>query len=87
MRSVAVLYREAGTFCDGNILARETAHTMGMPDVYDDENHELNCIMEKYNPVTAEWLYSLIEMGEAPFCDSCTEQMNRFTSGVYYRGN
>ena len=94
-----MLYIEAGTFCDGNILAHETAHTMGMLDVYDNKGHDIQgsfiCIMERYYPFMgannkyrAEIFYEDIMNGNTePFCDSCTEQMTQFTNGLYYKGN
>ena len=88
-----MLWRQAIT------LAHETAHTMGMPDVYDDVGHDYQngfaCVMERYDPFIAandkyraEIFYEDIMNGNTePFCDSCTEQMTQFTNGLYYKGN
>ncbi|MGM9646754.1 MAG: Ig-like domain-containing protein [Eubacteriales bacterium] len=61
------------------ILAHETAHTFGMPEVYSsahDQTNGYNCIMEYLDPENAETFYESVLGGySSAFCDSCQSTM------------
>ena len=65
--------------CMSICLIHEIAHIMGMEDVYNNEGHDVNgsaCVMEKYDPYTADDYYeSILEEMADPFCDTCDQIM------------
>ena len=84
--------RRARIACMALNLAHETAHTLGMRDVYDDEGHDSEntyvCIMERFDQNTAYAYYQDILNGTAePFCQSCMEEMREHTSHITIMGN
>lgn len=72
-------------------IVHETAHTMGMPDVYNNIGHDVSgtkCLMEKFDETTAYAFYQDVLNGiEDPFCPSCMQTMETYTSNVYLPGN
>ena len=72
-------------------LAHEIAHTLGMDDVYDNEEHKIKsemCIMDYFDKETADDFYDAIKSGDAePFCSSCMEKMFEYTSNINITGN
>lgn len=77
--------------CMSMNLVHETAHTMGMSDVYDNTGHDVSgtkCLMERFDETTAYAFYLDVLNGiEAPFCSSCMQSMRSYTNNVYYSGN
>lgn len=73
-------------------LVHETAHTLLMDDVYDNEGHDLDyateCVMERFDSSTAYAFYQDIINGvEDPFCSSCEQKMRELTSNISIQGN
>jgi len=72
-------------------LSHEIAHCLGMDDVYDNPGHDkegTRCVMEKYNAGSAIGFYSAVEEGRKfPFCDSCMDEMQEYTSNIVISGN
>lgn len=78
--------------CVSMFLAHETAHILGMDDVYDNVGHDVDkatiCIMEKFEAKHVYDFYSGVLNGTtAPFCDSCMAKMRTFISQAIISGN
>ncbi len=77
--------------CMAMNIVHETAHTMGMLDVYDNTGHDVNgteCLMERFDETTAYAFYQDVLNGvEDPFCASCMQSMKSHTNNVYFSGN
>ena len=74
------------------ILAHEIAHTLGLPDVYNNPGHDVEndyvCVMEKYYSAEANEFYTEILDGSAlPFCPSCTSSLSTLLPTKLYHGN
>ena len=74
-------------------LVHETAHTFNMDEPYeDDDEHDVSnatqCVMERFEQNSAYDFYQDILNGvRKPFCDSCNEAMNGYTSNIIILGN
>ena len=73
-------------------IVHETAHTLNMDDVYNNENHNAPnatvCVMEKFDNQTAYDFYIDVLNGEAdPFCDSCRIQLQAYIDNISIPGN
>lgn len=77
--------------CMGIVLAHETAHSLGISDVYDNVGHDQNgtvCVMERYDRNTAtEFYQNVYDRGTSPFCQSCMQTMMQLTTNVVIDGN
>ena len=66
-------------------LVHETAHTIGMPDVYNNTGHDQNascvCVMEHFDTTELSITYcqDILNGSAQPFCLSCLAQMKTFT--------
>ena len=73
--------------CMSLVLAHELAHTFGMNDVYNNEEHKAdnnNCIMDGGDTSEmAEYCYNLIygEENVYAFCDSCFSTLRKHFEG------
>ena len=78
--------------CMAMCLVHETAHTLKMNDVYDNEGHDIVsetvCVMERFDKRTAYKFYQDVLNGVAdPFCDSCEQTMSGLTTSTSIYGN
>ena len=77
--------------CMARVLAHETAHVLGMDEVYYDTEHlsnNPNCIMGPFYVDTAYTKYqSILNDNVAPFCDSCSELLKEFAENIQILGN
>jgi hypothetical protein len=78
--------------CMAVCLVHETAHTLKMNDVYDNEGHDITgetiCVMERFDKRTAYEFYQDVLNGVAdPFCDSCEQTMIGLTTSTSIKGN
>lgn len=70
----------------------ETAHTLGMDEVYYDPGHDVSgathCVMEMFDGETGPGFYqNVLTNGKEPFCSSCNQAMTRHTSNISISGN
>ncbi len=72
-------------------VVHETAHTLGMPDVYNNAGHDVGgteCLMERFDESTAYAFYQDVLHGaEDPFCSSCMQSMRTYTNNISIPGN
>ncbi len=74
------------------VLAHEIAHTFGMEEVYDDDQHDtldsFTCVMEVFEGNYAGIFYrSIVENGADPFCDNCKEKLRTLVWQKIHLGN
>ena len=73
-------------------MVHETAHTLKMNDVYDKPGHDVNgatvCVMERFDLRTAyEFYIDVLNNRVEPFCASCRNQLEAYTSNISILGN
>ena len=78
--------------CMAITLMHETAHVFGMGEVYTNSGHDIAndtiCIMEQFDIQTAAtFYYAVLDEQIPPFCDSCMEAMQSYTSNISISGN
>ena len=74
------------------VLMHETAHTLGIDDVYDNVGHDVDdgfrCVMERFDKEYANEYYENVLSGvEDPFCPSCLSKMKKLAPNTFYSGN
>ena len=73
-------------------VRHETAHTLGIDDVYDNVGHDVDngfrCVMERFDKEYANEYYENVLSGvEDPFCPSCLSKMKKLVPNTFYPGN
>lgn len=77
--------------CMALVLVHETAHTLGMGEAYEDDEHDNNetvCVMDKFDIYTAPDFYQNVkENNAAPFCNSCKQTIQELAASAVIYGN
>ena len=78
--------------CMAIVLVHETAHSLGINDVYDNIGHdhpqEFTCAMERVKMWKAyDFCVDIMINNKAPFCQSCMQTMHQLTANAVINGN